>query len=87
MSSPDEPSPGSPSPDSPVGPLRPGRVLRLVLPSFVVSTALAAAGVALFVVGQRTIGLILVVLATVGGLAVRGRLVYREQMRHRPPAP
>ena len=66
-----------------VTPLGPGRVLRLVLPSFVVSTLVAAAGVALFFVGQRTIGLFLVVLATVGGLAVRARLVYREQMR--PP--
>ncbi|MST34880.1 hypothetical protein GHK86_19405 [Acidimicrobiaceae bacterium USS-CC1] len=71
------------TPEAPRTPLDPKRVMRVILPSFVASMALAAAGLALFVVGQRTIGLILVVVATVGGLAVRTRLVYREQVRQR----
>ncbi|MDA8062937.1 MAG: hypothetical protein M0T80_11015 [Actinomycetota bacterium] len=63
--------------------LSPKQVLRIVLPSFVVSMALAVVGVVLFVYGYQVIGLVLVVVATVGGLAVRARLVYRAQDRRR----
>lgn len=68
------------SEDLPGSALSAKRVLRIVLPSFLASTALAVAGVVLFVVGQRTIGLVLVIVGAVGGLAVRARLVYRAQM-------
>lgn len=67
--------------DAPPGlPLSPKRVLRIVLPSFIVSTVLAVAGVVLFVSGYRTVGLVLVMVAAIGGLVVRGRLVYRAQI-------
>ncbi len=66
-------------------PPRPGQVLRLVLPSFVASGALAVAGLVLALAGHRTVGLVLVAVAAVGGLAMRAVLVYRAQLRNRPP--
>lgn len=60
-------------------------MLRLVLPAFVVSTVVAAIGVVLVLVGQRTVGLVLVVVAAVGGLLFRARLVMRAELGQRPP--
>jgi uncharacterized membrane protein YgaE (UPF0421/DUF939 family) len=70
----------------PVERLSPKRVLRIILPSFVISVVLAVVGVALFVSGYHTVGMVLVIVAAVGGLLVRGRLVYRAQMGGRPPS-
>lgn len=66
-------------------PLRPREVLRLVLPAFAASTVVAATGVALVLVGHRTVGLILVVIAAVGGLFYRARVLLRAQQRGQPP--
>ena len=70
--------------DPPGAALSPERVLRIVAPSFIASIALAVAGVVLFVSGYRTVGLVLVVAAAVGGLAVRARLVYGAEIGGRP---
>ena len=72
--------------DPPVVPLSPKRVLRIILPSFIISVVLAVAGVVLFVSGYHTVGMVLVIVAAVGGLVVRGRLVYRAQMGGRRPS-
>jgi hypothetical protein len=79
VSSSDDPSGRYPSP------LRPGEVLRLVLPAFVASTVVAAAGVVLVLSGQRTVGFVLVVIAAVGGIFWRARVVLRAQQRRLPP--
>ena len=71
--------------ERPPGPLRPGEVLRLVLPAFAVSTVLAVVGVVLVLVGQRTIGLIVIVVAAVGGLFYRARRLMRAQQLQAPP--
>ncbi len=60
--------------------------MRVVLPAFAVSTVVAAAGLALVLAGQRTIGVALVAVAALGGMALRTRLVYRAQQQARQPA-
>ena len=77
------PPPGAGPPDEGPRPLRPGEVLRLVLPAFVVSTALAVAGIVLVLLGHDVVGLVLVAVAAVGGLFYRARVVWRAQQR--PP--
>jgi hypothetical protein len=67
--------------DRPPLPLRPGEVLRLILPAFIGSTAVAVVGLVLILTHHRTVGIVLVVIAAVGGLAFRAALVYRAQMR------
>jgi hypothetical protein len=71
----DRAAPGVPPPTV----LSPREVLRLVLPAFAVSTVLAVIGVVLVLSGQRTIGLVLVVVAAVGGLLYRGRRLAKAQ--------
>lgn len=66
-------------------PLRPSQVMRLVLPSFIGSTLLAVAGLVLALDHHRTTGLVLIAIAAVGGLGLRGYIVYRAQMRNGSP--
>jgi uncharacterized membrane protein len=64
----------------------PGHVVRLLMPAFAASTVVVLIGVVLAGSHHRTLGVILIVVGAVGGLAVRAWLMLRDQQGRRPQA-
>jgi hypothetical protein len=61
------------------GPLGGRETMRMLLPSFLLSTVLVVVGIILVLAHHRGVGLFLVVVAAAGGFVIRMRLMLRSR--------